>query len=363
MKKRLLKVLLLVCTASFLAAGCGSSGDSGDTTDTGYAKEIYLYNWTEYMSSDVLDQFEEEYGIKVVESTYESNDEMLAKLLVAPAGEYDIAVPSNFYIKAMLENDLLEPYDEGAITNLDNIYDDYLDPDYDPGNEYTVPYMGTVALTIGNTKMLDSLGVEVNKVTDLLNPALKDNVIITDDTEGIITLALEGLGYDPLTQDLDKIYETKDFLLQLNDNIKSYSQIADGRTMLARNEVAVGQVYGGDAVQAMNENEDLSIVMNDEKISLSVDTFVLLKGSEHKEEAQLFIDFLLRPEISAQLLTDFPFVCCNEAAVAELPEELASNPACVLDDSMKSRLFFIDSKDAETMSAMVDVVTEVKSAK
>ena len=81
-----------------------------------YAKEIYLYNWSEYMTQEVLDGFEKEYGIKVIETTFESNDEMLAKLLAGSKGQYDIAVPSNFYIDAMLANDLLEELDFSVIT-------------------------------------------------------------------------------------------------------------------------------------------------------------------------------------------------------------------------------------------------------
>ena len=109
----------LAATMVFTMTACGS--DSEEKTADGYAKEIYLYNWSEYMSEDVLNKFEEEYGIKVVETTFESNDEMLAKLMAGGGSEYDIAVPSNFYIESMKANDLLEPLDKDVITNYDNI--------------------------------------------------------------------------------------------------------------------------------------------------------------------------------------------------------------------------------------------------
>lgn len=104
----------LAATMVFTMTACGS--DSEEKTADGYAKEIYLYNWSEYMSEDVLNKFEEEYGIKVVETTFESNDEMLAKLMAGGGSEYDIAVPSNFYIESMKANDLLEPLDKDVIT-------------------------------------------------------------------------------------------------------------------------------------------------------------------------------------------------------------------------------------------------------
>ena len=124
----------LAATMVFTMTACGS--DSEEKTADGYAKEIYLYNWSEYMSEDVLNKFEEEYGIKVVETTFESNDEMLAKLMAGGGSEYDIAVPSNFYIESMKANDLLEPLDKDVITNYDNIDETYRTMQCDQDGEY-----------------------------------------------------------------------------------------------------------------------------------------------------------------------------------------------------------------------------------
>lgn len=315
------------------------------------------------MSKDVLDEFEQEYGIKVIETTYESNDEMLAKLVAGKKGTYDIAVPTNYFIKVLLESDLLEPYEEGSITNQKNINPSYLNPSYDPGNQYTIPYMGTVTLTVGNQKMLQELGVTINTVSDFLNPKLKNNIVVMDDNETITSLGLEGLSYDPLTDDLAKIKEAKDFMIQLNSNIKAFPTTADGRTMLARGEVAVGHMYGGDIAQAMAENSDLEIIAKEAPISLSIDNFVLLKGSKHKKEAQLFVDFLLRPEISARLTEEYPYLCVNDAAKKNLSEEILSNPACFLPEELLDQIFFIEEQSPEILSLKVDIVTEIKAAR
>ncbi len=351
-------ILLAVMLCAVLS-GCKKSG----VTKDGYADKLYLYNWSEYMSQEVLDLFEQEYGIKVVQTTYESNDEMLAKLVASKKGTYDLAVPTNFFIKALLENDLLEPYDLDTITNFNNIDPAYQDGEYDPGNQYTIPYMGTVSLTIGNKKMLNDLGVTIRTVDDLFQPALENNVILMDDNEGIVSLGLCGLGYDPLTTDPNQIAEAKDYLMKLTGNIKAYPSTADGRTMLARNEVAVGHIYGGDAAQAMTENPDLEIVMQEEPISLSVDCLVLLKDSKHKKEAELFVNFLLRPEISAMLTEEFPYVCVNQAAKSKLSEDILNNPACFLPEDLKDNIYFVKERSAQVLSQMVDIVTELKVAK
>ena len=161
-------VSLIVCFALALCAftAC-SGGKEEEKTADGYAKQLYLYNWSEYMSQEVLDLFEQEYGIKVVETTFESNDEMLAKLMAGNNGMYDIAVPSNFYIQAMIENGLVEEIDWNNVPNIENIDPDFRNMGFDPDEKYTVPYMGTVACWVANTDRLSSLGVKADSYSDL----------------------------------------------------------------------------------------------------------------------------------------------------------------------------------------------------
>ncbi len=354
----------LLLAGTLALGGCGqNAGGNEDKDGNGYADEIYLYNWSEYMTQDVLDQFEAEYGIKVVETTYESNDELLAKLIAGKGGEYDIAVPTNTYLTAFQDNNLIEPFDEGAITNIGNLDPAFRGLPYDPTNSFSIPYMGTLSLSLGNGPMLDALGVTVDTAEDLLNPALAGNILMADDVEGIVTLGLEGTDQDPTTTDLGTLDAVKEYLLQLNTNLKSYSQIADERISITRGEVALAYIYSGDALQAMTENPDLKVVMKKEAFPLTVDNFVILKGTRHKKEAQLFIDFLLRPEIYAQLMDEFRYVCFNQAAIPYLPEDLQNSEICVLTDEIKNNMFVVNEKDADMLAKIVELVTEVKSAK
>lgn len=357
-------VLTIVGCACTLS-GCGSSGDnsSADKDGNGYADEIYLYNWSEYMTQDVLDQFQKEYGIKVIQTTYESDDELLAKLIAGKKGEYDIAVPTNTYIQAFKDNDLLEPLDKSALTNLKNIDPAYLNLDYDQGNQYTVPYMGTLSVMLANKKMLNQLGVTVNNTQDLLNPALKNNVLIFDDVEGDITLGLQGAGLDPNTKNVSDLSNAEKYLMKLNSNIKSFSQISDERISAARGEVALSYIYSGDALQAMADNPDLEIVMKKEKFPLTLDNMVILKGTKHKKEAELFLNFILRPDISAELTKAYQYVCFNKAAVSYLPKSLQDAQICVLSDDIKNNLVIVKEKSGDMLDKMVTVMTEVKSAK
>lgn len=360
MKKRITGAILGLSMAGLL---CGCGGEEEKTAD-GYAKEIYLYNWSEYMTQEVLDLFEEEYGIKVVQSTFESNDELLAKLVAGgDSGEYDIAVPTNYYLSALVDNDLVAEIDHSKLTNIGNIDEAYMNLPFDEGNKYSIPYMGTVGVWIGNEKILDELGMEIHTLQDLTDPKLEGNIIMTDDAQEIMEQGLMGAGYEPTSTDLEELTAAKEFLLSINSNVKSYSTTVDVRDAMAKGEAAVANMYSGEALQALEANPDLGVVMDEEQCSLSLDSFVVLKNSKHKEEAMLFIDFCLRPDIAAKLANEYKFVCFNKAAIPELEEELASNPLCVLTDDLKNRTYCINEVNSELLSAEVDALTEIKTAR
>lgn len=359
--KKMRRLLCIICTLILVSSLCACGSE--EKTKDGYAKKLYLYNWSEYMTQDVLDEFKKEYGIEVVQTTYETNDEMLAKLIAGNKGEFDIAVPSNYYVQAMEKNDLLEPLDKKKLSNLDNLDSAYMGLDYDKSNKYCVPYMGTLTVWVGNKKKLSDLGVEIHNYADIENSSLKNNIIITDDAQQTFESALAACGYDPLSKDLNEIKKAKDYMVKLNGNVKSYSITLDARDSMAKNEAALALMYSGEALQALDTNKDLELVMDKEKLALSLDNFVLLKGSKHKKEAELFINFCLRPDISAKLTDEYKFVCFNKAAVDKLDDDLKNNPACVLSDDIKSRMYCQNEIPNKVLSKEVDAMTEIKSSR
>ena len=369
MKKTILALVLAALCVMLLSA-CGAekpvaqptaapakttqeSAAPAESAAPQYAKEIYLYNWSEYMTQEVLDGFEKEYGIKVIETTYESNDEMLAKLLAGSKGQYDIAVPSNFYIDAMLANDLLEELDFSVITNIDNIDPQFRTSQVDPEGKYTVPYMGTASLWLGNPQKLEELGVKADNYEDLKDPRF----------EGNICCGLSAMDLHPTSNDLADIEQAKQYLLSINKNVKAYSLPADVRDSMIKNEATVAYMYSGNIMQAMQANPNLQLALGEEKVSLSIDNLVILKGTKHKTEAELFINYLLRGDVSAKLTTEFPYVCFNTAAVEYLPEELAKSELCLLSDDIKSRIYMLNTFNGEAIAAEIDAMVEVKTSR
>ena len=145
--KRVMSVMLSLALlgTSVSLTGCGSSSKKAENG------ELNLFIWTEYVPDSVISDFEKEYGIKVNVSTFSSNEDMLAKVKSEDEGTYDIVQPSDYMVESMIKQEMLEKLDQKALTNLSNIGDQYLDPSYDPGNVYSVPYQGGVAAIGVNT--------------------------------------------------------------------------------------------------------------------------------------------------------------------------------------------------------------------
>lgn len=311
MKKNVSFLLLIVMSLSFVLI---SSGCKEDT------KVLNLFNWTEYLPQEVIDKFEAETGIKINYNTYSSNEEMLAKVSSAP-GTYDLVVSSDYMVDIMNKQNLLEPLNKDVITNLNNIGPEYLNKGFDPGNQYTVPYMCGSALLAVNTKLVN---IDIEHYSDLWDSSLKDNIVVLDDERGLMGVALKKLGYSINETDPVILEKAKEELITLKPNIKSFDSDSP-KTLLINGEVAVGFVWNAEAVMAQKENPDIKIVMPDEGLYLWQDNLLIPKGAKHKENAEKFINFILQPEISKMLSEAFPYTNPNAAAKELLSDDIKNN--------------------------------------
>ena len=311
MKKKGIVLALVAAFCMAALTGCGGGSDSGE--------KLYLYNWTEYIPQEVYDAFEEETGIEVIESTFSSNEEMLAKLTAGGTGQYDMVVASNYVIKAMEEQGLIQELDKTQLENLGNISDAALGMNFDPENQYSIPFMGGITVIAYNTKMCEELGVTIEKFDDLLNPALENNMVVVDDVREIVGIALKAQGQDSNTTDQAVIEGTLPWLQQLVPNIKAYDSDSP-KTLLASNEVAVGVVYN----------------------------------------TMKFIDFVHRPDIYKMILDEFPGVCVNDAALEIMDERYLENPGSNVDQSEIARANLIEEV-GDAVTYYDDVFTKMKT--
>ena len=183
-----LSLMLVLSLAGF--TGCGKKSASNG--------ELNIFTWTEYVPESVIEDFEKEYGIKVNWTTFSSNEDMLAKVKTESAGTYDIVQPSDYMVEQMIAQDMLMELDKDVITNIENIDSAFLDPSYDPGNKYSVPYQGGVAAIAVNT---DKVSKEITSYDDLFSVA-KAFGVTADEVQALLDYGcseeeIEEMLYDP----------------------------------------------------------------------------------------------------------------------------------------------------------------------
>jgi spermidine/putrescine transport system substrate-binding protein len=316
------KILAItVCAALVIMAGqIWAAPDKG---------KVVVYNWSEYIPQEVLDDFTEETGIKVIYSTFESNEAMYAKVRWLDAGTYDIVVPSNYTLELMIRDGLLSPLNLKKITNLGNLDPKLLNMKFDPDNKYSIPYMwGTTGIAY-NSKYVQP--GQIRKWADLWRPEFKGKIILSDDLRDVFSVALKAKRLNPNSTDRQEIEDAYELLLLLKPSIRKFDVTATKQTLITE-EVWLGTIWNGDYLVALEENPDLRFVYPEEGVVVWIDSFAILKNAPHKENAHIFINYMLRPEVAKRCIEEFYYSSPNLPGITLLDEELSSNPILVPTD-------------------------------
>lgn len=308
-------------TIALTAAGC-SSTPSSQGGENGLDKELNVFNWSEYLPDSVIKKFEERYGVKVNYSTFSSNEEMLAKVS-AGGGIYDLTVASDYFIQPMANQGLIEPLDLNNIPNFKNLEPDLVNKEHDPGNKYSVPYMGNTVSLAYNP---DNIKTSITSFADLWKPELKSQIVMVDDQRFILGMVLKTLGYSGNDTDPAHLEEAKQKMLQLMPNIKAFDSDSP-KTLMINGEVNVALVWGPEIALAQREKPQITTVLPKEGLMITFDNFVIPAGAKHKKTAEAFINFLLEPEISAEIAKDFPYINPNTEARKLIDKETLENIA------------------------------------
>lgn len=305
-----------------------------------YAKEsdvlndekLVVYNWGEYIDPEVLTMFEEETGIDIVYEEFETN-EILYPKISSGAIAYDVICPSDYMIQRMIENDLLSEINFDNIPNLKNIGKQYLEQSrqFDPENKYSVPYCwGTVGI-LYNKMMVDE---PVDSWSILWDPKYKDNILMQDSVRDAFGVTLKYLGYSLNSIDLDELTEAKNLLIEQKPLVQAYV-IDQVRDKMIGNEAALGVIYSGEAIYTQKENPNLEYVIPKEGSNIWIDSWVIPKNAEHKENAEKFINFLCRPDIALMNFEYITYSTSNEAARELIEDESIRNSEIAFPDLSK----------------------------
>jgi spermidine/putrescine transport system permease protein len=324
--KKLLTLSLSILIISSTLTGCAgfllSTSPSNSNSAGDSEKVLNVFNWSEYLPDSVIKEFEAQYNIKVNYITYSSNEEMLARIM---AGNeiYDIAVASDYMVDVMRKQKLMEELDKNNIPNLKNIGDEYKNMYFDPGNKFSVPYMCGNGVIAVNTKLIQG---SITSYADLWDSKFKNSLVVLDDERAIIGLALKKLGYSINETDPAKLEQARQELLKLKANIKKYDSDSPSSVLL-KGEAVAGYMWGAEAVMAEKDNKDIKTFFPKEGMYLWQDNFVIPKGAEHKKEAEIFINFILDPKISAEICAEYPYANPNTAARQYIDKNQLSNTA------------------------------------
>jgi len=284
---------------------------------------VNVFNWEDYINEDVLAMFETETGIKVNMMNFTTNEDMLVKVRNSPQS-FDVLFPSDYAIERLISENMLAELNFDHIPDFQYIDENLTDPDYDPSNQYSVPYMwGTVGI-LYNTTMVSE---PVTSWSSLYDPQYQKNVFMLDSPRDSIGIALKYLGYSMNTRDPLELYQAKDLLIkQKQDGIVKAYQVDEVKDKMVAGEAALAVMWSGDAQYAIALNSDLTYVVPEEGSNIWVDGMVIPKAAKNKENAEAFINFLCRPDIAQMNCEEIWYSTPNTGAVALIGKDYTDNP-------------------------------------
>ncbi len=282
--KKLLALALVAVLALSLSA-CGKKDD----------KIVNVYNWGDYIDQDTVKLFEEETGYKVNYEMFETNEDMYTKIANAKTS-YDVLVPSDYMIERLIAEDRLQKIDMKNVPNYTKIDDTFKNLAYDPGNEYSVPYMwGTVGI-LYNTKMVSG---DIDSWTALWDEQYQGSILMMNSQRDSIGITLKMLGYSLNTTDDTELAAAKAKLIEQKPLVLAYV-VDEVKDKMIAGEAALALVWAGDAVYCMGLNEDLAYAIPKEGSNIFYDAFCIPKSASNKAGAEAFINFMCRPDIAAK---------------------------------------------------------------
>ncbi len=314
------------------------------TPTTALSDKLNILNWADYIDPQILERFKAEYGVEVIVSTFTSNDELLAKLQTTP-GEYDIVFPSDPLAGTMISMGLLEPFDPAQIPNRANLYAFFQNPPYDPEGKYCIVYAyGTTGLAY-NSKYVET----PDSWAVLWDPQYKGKVTVLDSWDETYSMALLYLGYPSDSRDETQIRAAHEEMLKLKPNLMAFTSTGM-EDMLASEEVWLMETWSGRALKAQEVNPAVNYVIPKEGAVAWADNMCIVKDAPHKTTAEVFLNFMLDPEISNITMEYTQYGTGNKAALEiakpEYKDNLIMNPP---EDSIKNFHFMTDQGEARQL--------------
>ena len=340
-------------------------------------KVLHVYNWSDYIAPDTVEKFTKETGIKVVYDVYDSNEVLEAKLLAGKSG-YDVVVPSNSFLAKQIKAGVYQPLDRSKLPNYKNLNPELMKTleISDPGNKFAIPYLwGTIGIGYNVDKVKAVLGdnAPVDSWDLVFKPEnmakLKEcGVSFLDSPTEMLPAALHYLGYKPDSQDPKELAEAEALFLKVRPST-TYFHSSKYISDLANGNICVAVGYSGDIYQAKSRAAEAKNKVNvgykipKEGAGAFFDTVAIPKDAENPEAALKFVDFLLKPEIIAEISDEVSYPNGNSAATPLVSEAIRKDPGIYPSDDVMKKLYAFPDLPAKVQRLMTRSWTKIKSGK
>ena len=338
---------------------------------------LNVYNWSDYIDPQVIQNFTKETGIKVIYDTYDNNEILETKLLTGKSG-YDLVVPSGPFLQRLIKADIFQKLDKTKLSNLKNMWPEVTKrvAVFDPGNEYAVDYMwGTTGIGINVKKVRERLGpnLPLNTWDLLMKPELasklKDcGIYVLDSSEDVFPSILSYLGLNPDSKKQEDLIKAGDALFKTRGNIKKFHS-SEYINALANGDICMAVGYSGDILQAMKRAEEakngveIAFLIPREGAVMWFDVLAIPADAPHPAEAHEFINYLLRPDVAAANSNLVNFASGVLDARPLVKPEIGKNPGIYPDDATLQRLFTNTAYDEKAQRIVTRQWTRIKSGR
>ena len=340
-----MKKIIIVLFILLFTCGC----DNNDV------RTLNVLNWSSYIPNEIISDFTKESGIKVNYSTYSSNEELLAKLSSSKEGTYDLIFPSDYMLEVMIRRDMLDTMDTSKLKNFDNLNENYLGLEYDENNEYSIPFIAASTIISYNREVIKDNIISYN---DLLNPKYKNEIVLIDDQRIIIGMALLANGFDMNSVDEEELEIAKEWLKSLKKNLKAYDSDSP-KNFLITKEASIAVLWNAEGALANMQNSNIKNIFPLEGFALSIDNFAIPKGAKNINEIYEFIDYILRPEVMAKIVSSYPYKNLNVDTMMLLDSNYLNNKAANIPDSIFESGLFVKNI-GENISKYDKIWAEIK---
>jgi spermidine/putrescine-binding protein len=317
---------------------------------------LNVYNWSSYIAPDTIPNFEAEFGVRVRYATYESNEEMLAKVIGGNSG-WDIVFPTHSRIEPMRANGLLAPLNHEWLPGLTHLDSRFRAPSWDAGLEWCMPYMWNGTGIVYNR----SLRPAPTRWADLWSPALKGRLTMLDDPEDMLGACLKKIGMSFSATAPNQLASAEREAIAQKPLLRAYIN-AEVRDQLVAGDVLAAQLWSTTAQQAIDAAPQLAFVYPAEGFPFYCDCAVILRESRRSRLAHQFLDYLLRPAVSAKIVESTRTATANGAALDLLPESVRNTPSLYPPHEVFERGEWPRTLDPATQRLRDRIWTEIKSA-